>query len=281
MARMRTIKPGFFLNEALADLQPLARILFTGLWCIADRAGRLEDRPRTIKVQTLPFDDCDVDALLDDLAIAGFITRYTVGGKRFIQVDNFAKHQCPNIKEPPSTIPEPDESLPVTSRNVKTSGGYDASTVQAQCSDDTSTSLIGTVTVTVTETGGEQAHASVQDDLTPLLSPMEQALTEVCQLPEVLSPKKHSERKAVANVLARQNRTSEQVREFGRLWASQDWRGKRGNPPTPEQVQDEWNKLMVANPTPVKRGPIAVPPGLSPQQSKEYILNEYRRQQAS
>lgn len=109
MARLRTLKPGFFTNDALAELPPLARLLFQGLWCIADREGRLEDRPRRIKAEVLPYDDCDVDDLLTRLAGAGFITRYAVGESRYIQVINFAKHQTPHIKEAASTIPAPGE----------------------------------------------------------------------------------------------------------------------------------------------------------------------------
>jgi len=48
MARSRNIKPGFFRNEMLAECSPLARLLFAGLWCLADRFGRLEDRPKRI-----------------------------------------------------------------------------------------------------------------------------------------------------------------------------------------------------------------------------------------
>ena len=37
MARARNIKPGFFTNDVLADCDPLARLLFAGLWTVADR----------------------------------------------------------------------------------------------------------------------------------------------------------------------------------------------------------------------------------------------------
>lgn len=61
MARSRNLKPGFFLNDCLAECQPLARILFAGLWCIADREGRLLDRPRKIKVEVLPHQRDDAE----------------------------------------------------------------------------------------------------------------------------------------------------------------------------------------------------------------------------
>lgn len=109
MARTRNIKPGFFTNEYLSELSPLARLLFIGLWCYADREGRLEDRPKRLKVDILPYDDCDIDELLNALANSPdkFILRYEVDGKRYIQIANFLKHQNPHIKEPASTIPAP------------------------------------------------------------------------------------------------------------------------------------------------------------------------------
>lgn len=110
MARTRSIKPGFFDNDVLGDLPPLTRLLFIGLWCIADREGRLEDRPRKIKKAILGYDDVDsggVDAMLQSLQDTGFIIRYEAEGNRYIQVINFVKHQNPHMKEKPSEIPPP------------------------------------------------------------------------------------------------------------------------------------------------------------------------------
>lgn len=107
MARARLLKPGFFRNEHLAELPPLTRLLFAGLWTIADRAGRLEDRPKRIKADLLPWDDAvDCHVLLAQLDAAGFITRYAVDGVMFIQIDKFAHHQHPHQREPESLIPE-------------------------------------------------------------------------------------------------------------------------------------------------------------------------------
>lgn len=98
------------MNDKLAEVDPLGRILFAGLWCIADREGRLEDRPKRIKAEVLPYDDCDVDELLNQLAEREFIIRYEVDGKKYIQVTNFSKHQNPHKNEKPSEIPAPDNS---------------------------------------------------------------------------------------------------------------------------------------------------------------------------
>ena len=70
MARARNIKPGFFDNEILGELPALTRLLFIGLWCLADREGRLQDRPKRIKKELLGYDDVtadDVDTMLQQL----------------------------------------------------------------------------------------------------------------------------------------------------------------------------------------------------------------------
>ena len=71
MARARNLKPAFFTNDLLAEIEPLGRLLFQGLWCLADREGRLVDRPKRIKAELFPYDDADVDVLLSALAARG------------------------------------------------------------------------------------------------------------------------------------------------------------------------------------------------------------------
>jgi len=105
MARARNIKPGFFKNEELADLGPEAMLLFAGLWTLADKEGRLEDRPRRIKAELFPYFDINVHDLLESLADGRFILRYSVGGSSYIQVVNFKSHQRPHSNESESVIP--------------------------------------------------------------------------------------------------------------------------------------------------------------------------------
>lgn len=108
MARARNLKPGFFTNEDLAECTPWARLCFAGLWTLADREGRLEDRPKRIKGQLFPFDTVDVVPLLAELAAHHFIQRYEApGGLELIQINAFLKHQNPHHREPPSILPPP------------------------------------------------------------------------------------------------------------------------------------------------------------------------------
>jgi hypothetical protein len=107
MPRIRSLKIGFFQNEGLAGLSMAHRLLFEGLWLLADREGRLEDRPLRIKAQLFPYDTIDVDPLLADLDGARFIKRYTADGAAYLAVLNFAKHQRPKSDEAVSVIPAP------------------------------------------------------------------------------------------------------------------------------------------------------------------------------
>jgi hypothetical protein len=111
MARARNLKPGFFKNEHLAELPPLTRLLFQALWCEADRTGRLEDRPLRIKAEYFPYDSYDVSTGLAQLqhSAGTFLTRYEVGGIRYIQVNNFPKHQNPHKAEQSKNFPPPPQ----------------------------------------------------------------------------------------------------------------------------------------------------------------------------
>jgi hypothetical protein len=107
MLRTRQIKPGFFTNEVLAQCSPLARICFAGLWCMADRDGKLEDRPLRIKAQVLPYDDCDINALLQELCDNQFVLRYEAAGAKYLLVARFKEHQHIHNNEASSKFPDP------------------------------------------------------------------------------------------------------------------------------------------------------------------------------
>lgn len=113
MARARNIKPGFFTNEDLVELDFATRLLFAGLWTVADREGRLQDRPKKIKIDVFPADNLDIDAMLQALHDAKFIQRYEVNGQKFIQISSWDKHQNPHHTEKASEIPGPNGEVTV------------------------------------------------------------------------------------------------------------------------------------------------------------------------
>lgn len=123
MPRTRELKPAFFQDEDLATLSRDHRLLFSALWTLADREGRLEDRPAWIKLYSFPFDaDISVDdisRMLTDLAACSgrFIVRYQANGKRYLLVQNFKKHQHIHPKEAPSVFP-PVPEISETAREL-------------------------------------------------------------------------------------------------------------------------------------------------------------------
>lgn len=109
MARIRSIKLDFYKDEKVADLDPETRLLFIGLWILADRKGILEDRPRWIRAELFPYNpEFDIDTALHALARARMCVRYQADdGTPLIYIVNFLKHQRPNSREPESNRQNP------------------------------------------------------------------------------------------------------------------------------------------------------------------------------
>jgi uncharacterized protein YlbG (UPF0298 family) len=108
MARARNIKPAFFLNTDLSEIPALGRLAFIGLWTLADYKGCIECNFKKIKAQVLPYDECNLEDLLNALEQFRFIRYYFVQGKRYIKIENFERHQNPhkNEREAGSDIPD-------------------------------------------------------------------------------------------------------------------------------------------------------------------------------
>lgn len=110
MARTRSIKPSFFKNEYLAECEPMARLLFVGLWTLADSQGRMEFRPLRIKAELFPYDNCDILGLLKQLADKGFVRAYESGDIKVLEIPTFLEHQRCHPDERDEGLPPPDES---------------------------------------------------------------------------------------------------------------------------------------------------------------------------
>ena len=105
MARIRTIKPEFFTSEDIVALSPLARLLYIACWCEADRDGRMEWRPGTMKLRYFPGDNCDIEALTTELVDRGLVLPYEVESRKYAEIPSFAKHQIINNRESASRLP--------------------------------------------------------------------------------------------------------------------------------------------------------------------------------
>jgi hypothetical protein len=121
--RQRPLKPSFFKNELLAQCAFEWRLLFEGLWCLADREGRLKEELVKIKAEILPNDPVDVCVGLARLAEVGLITRYTTDtGLRLIAINCWPDHAKPWSDEPASRLPGPAGNV-ITSLQLTTAAG--------------------------------------------------------------------------------------------------------------------------------------------------------------
>lgn len=115
MARIRTVKPEFFRHERLFELEMKThlpvRLAFIGLWTAADREGRFKWEPRALKLDCLPFDDCDFSQVLEALALHGFIGCYQAkDGRKFGHIPSWKLHQVINNREAASILPSPEDA---------------------------------------------------------------------------------------------------------------------------------------------------------------------------
>jgi hypothetical protein len=125
MARIRSIHPGIFTDEAFASLSMAARVLLLGIWTEADDHGVFEWKPVTLKMRIMPVDSVSIPELLAEIEAAGVIKAFS-SGKSYGLVRNFCRYQKP--KKPNFVHPIPPEfytyaglnedgSLPVTHRS--------------------------------------------------------------------------------------------------------------------------------------------------------------------
>ena len=87
------------------------RLFYAGMWCQADKAGRLRDDPMLLKAQIFPYDKVDSEKCLKALAQSKptskrpFIVRYCANGQSYIQILSWSEHQKPHHTEVDSKIP--------------------------------------------------------------------------------------------------------------------------------------------------------------------------------
>jgi hypothetical protein len=117
MPRTRYLKPDFFKDEDIAVLPHWIRLLYQGLWILADKEGRLQDRPLWIKAEIFPYEKVDIEKGLNLLSKTKqygkypFIQRYTDSDNDFIQILKWSEHQKPHHQEPASKFPNPPPFL--------------------------------------------------------------------------------------------------------------------------------------------------------------------------
>jgi hypothetical protein len=131
VARIRSIKPEFWDDRKLARLARRdARLLYIGLWNLADEWGRLNGDPQWIKGQIYPYDD-DIDAdyvskLLAELENPQLsaVMAYEASGDPYLYLPKLGRHQRLEPEKVKSRLPgppgdpDPDDPDPLPAGSV-------------------------------------------------------------------------------------------------------------------------------------------------------------------
>lgn len=104
MARIRSIHPGLFTDEAFMTASAHARLLIIGIWTEAWDDGVFEWKPLTLKARLFPVDTVNVSDLLDELESLGFVKRFG-SGKVYGAIRNFQKYQRPKKPNSSKSLP--------------------------------------------------------------------------------------------------------------------------------------------------------------------------------
>lgn len=119
--RIRTIKPEFWSDEKIGKLSRNARLLFIGLWSIADDFGVARSNLRWINAQLFPYDHLSIKNLrtwLSELLNLGFIEEFSSKDETYFNIKHFKNHQVINR---PSKFRNPEPPI-LTEDSVNTHG---------------------------------------------------------------------------------------------------------------------------------------------------------------
>jgi hypothetical protein len=106
MARIRCIKPEFWVSEQVAECSIGARLTFIGLWNFCDDGGVHPAKPKTLKAELFPMDTVspsDLAKWVDELIGAGLVTKFDSDGVSYWHVTGWSRHQKidrPSAKHP-------------------------------------------------------------------------------------------------------------------------------------------------------------------------------------
>lgn len=110
MARIRTIKPSFWGDDAVSRMSRDARLLAIGLISMADDHGRFIATPQAVLGYVFPHDEDISQArfkrLMGEVEKAGIALTYKVDGRQYGHLPKWRNHQ--RISHPQaSPLPDP------------------------------------------------------------------------------------------------------------------------------------------------------------------------------
>ena len=230
MARKRMIKPEFWRSPDLAKMGYFERLLFIGLWQVADDQGNGPTDPVLIATELFPFDFSEDPAAvlanckdgINALASYGFVNLYRAEGKTYYNIPKFQKHQTINRPSKPQ-FPGPEEGQKISPTHTTLS---ESSVSQSGATSEPSVSTHDRLTlkevkeVEVEENRKESLGSSDEHSDAPLEVPREDVEQLLDHLdnriqendPEARLPSRTKHNKDAARLLLdKDGRTPEQV----------------------------------------------------------------------
>jgi hypothetical protein len=105
VARIRSIHPRLFVDDAFMDASMEARVLMIGIWTLAFDDGVFEWKPKSIKASIFPGDNINIASLLSELTRLNFIKEFSVSDRHYGAVRNFCKFQRPKKPNRSNLLP--------------------------------------------------------------------------------------------------------------------------------------------------------------------------------
>lgn len=105
------IHPEIWESEDFSKLSNLAKLMFIGMFSLADDEGKGRAKAVYLKSVIFPYDEClrlaDVEKGLSEIASCMSVSLYTRDGNKYYKLDKWSKWQRVD-KPQPSKIPDPD-----------------------------------------------------------------------------------------------------------------------------------------------------------------------------
>lgn len=230
MPRRRMIDPSIWSDSLVGSLSDPARILFIALISNADDEGRLEADALSLRRTAFGFRDvtvADVEGWLAEIASTlRSVAVYQRDGRRYVELQNWLSYQTIN-RPTPSRIPgfrsEDSVSLQLqfTEDSLRTHGAL------------TEDSLLREEKRSK-EKGREARAREIPADTSDLYD----AVLDAMALDHNCSQRAWGNVQKVVARFAADGRTPEFVRKQAEWWRSEHWIGKRGEPPSADQLID-------------------------------------------
>jgi hypothetical protein len=119
--RIRSIKPEFFDDQTVNSWSPLTRLLYVGLWVMADDCGRFQADIDTIKASVCKKDrPSDVEKSMDELVKSGKVMLYaSESGEKFGVVSYFWHQKVDRPQPAQWPCPPEDVCLSIVEKSLK------------------------------------------------------------------------------------------------------------------------------------------------------------------